>query len=150
MKCSSGFSSYGSVIKVVILWQEIRLNEHEMNPAGELVSRCDSCWGICINEWNCSLWKAKKQKCMMIKRGGDKCVSRYLPYGMTNVTSVQWSMKHDRLGHRNLQRITATLLITSDQVFCLPLNLPSWRMLRAVCELTPRLPRPTEALCVSF
>lgn len=43
------FSSSGSVIKVVILWQEIRLNEHEINPTGELVSRCDSCWGICMN-----------------------------------------------------------------------------------------------------
>lgn len=56
---------------------------------------------------------------MMIKHDRDKCVSCYLPCVITNVTNMRWSMKHDRLGHRNLQRIKTTLLITSYQDFFL-------------------------------
>lgn len=80
----------------------------------------DSWEQICINEWSCSLWKAKIHlriylNWLMIKHDSDICMSYCLPYVTTDLTSMQWSTKDDRLGYLNLQHIKTTLLITSFQ-----------------------------------
>lgn len=74
----------------------------------------------------------------MIKHDRDACMSYCLPSVMTNITSMQRSMKDDRLGYLNLHRISK-VHCSLPPLKMFSLNLPSWWMLHVV---SPHSPHP--------